>query len=158
MKPSIVSAFSLGPDLLRPATKDFARRLPSEDFAVRTAAIVDFLKACLATSPPQSDLDRMLVFNGMVPRAVQLGVPKIPDGGYDKVIARFQGPILVTFGLKDLRLSPEMANRVLAVIHGAKLSTYPKDGHSPFFESPKRFARELAAFARLATDATGSVP
>lgn len=71
------------------------------------------------------------------------------------MIRDFDGSILVTFGAKDRHLFPKMANRVLTLNPRAKLSTYPKDGHSPFYESPERFNRELAAFVRMATDTRG---
>ncbi len=136
---------SFSPDLLRPAAKDFAGRLSSEDFAVRTDAIAEFLQACFATPPPRSELDRMLVFNGMVPRAVQLGVVKISSEGLDEAIARFNAPLLVTFGAKDQLLYPQMAERVRPINPRAQFSIYPEAGHSPFYEVPGRFNRELAA-------------
>jgi non-heme chloroperoxidase len=37
-----------------------------------------------------------------------------------------------------------------AHVPGARLSLYDGIGHSPFFEDPTRFNRELAAFVRAA--------
>lgn len=138
-----VTRFS--PDFLTPASLDFAKQLGSEDLAVRAAAVAGFLEGCFATPPPRAELDRMLVFNGMVPRALQRSILKMSDAGLDEALAGYPGPILVTFGEKDARVRREMAERQLAQNSRAKLSLYPQAGHSPFYEDAARFNRELAA-------------
>ena len=138
-----VTRFS--PDLLTPASLDFAKKLGSDDLAVRSEAVAGFLEGCFATPPPRADLDRMLVFNGMVPRVLQRGILKMSDEGLEDALADYLGPILVTFGEKDARVRRKMAERLLALNERAKLSLYPNAGHSPFYEEAARFNRELAA-------------
>lgn len=137
----------LSPDLLAPASLDFARKLGSDDLAVRSEAIAGFLEGCFATPPPRAELDRMLAFNGMVPRALQRGILKLSDEGLDEALAGYSGPMLVTFGEKDARVRRQMAERIVALNAHAKLSLYPEAGHSPFYEDAVRFNRELATLA-----------
>ncbi len=137
-----VTRFS--PDLLTPASLDFAKKLGSDDLAVRSEAVAGFLEGCFATPPPRAELDRMLAFNGMVPRALQRGILKLSDEGLDEALAGYPGPLLVTFGEKDARVQRKMAERLLALNGHAKLSLYPQAGHSPFYEDAARFNHELA--------------
>lgn len=78
-----------GPDLMRPASKDFAARLGSKDLNVRSDAIATCLRACFATPPSQNE-DRMIAYNGMVPRVLHQAL-KISDEGFDKVIQTSMG-------------------------------------------------------------------
>ena len=136
----------LSPQLLQPAALDFAAKLASSDFSVRIDAIGAFLASCFATLPPDDDFKRMLVFNGMVPRSVQEGVVRIKSDGLDRAFARAPR-VLVTYGEEDALTRPAMSKRVLHLNPQARLSTYPGAGHTPFYERPERFNRELAAFA-----------
>ena len=138
------------PGLLSDLAGDYAKRLGSEDLAVRSEAIAGFLQACFATPPPRAELDQMLVFNGMVPRALQRGILKMSDAGLDEAIMRLDAPLLVTFGEKDQMMHLPMAERVHRLNPRAELSVYPEAGHSPFYEDPRRFNRELAALVERA--------
>ncbi len=136
-----VTAF--GPDLVHAHTHDLSVRLASEEFAVRTAATAAFLEACFATPPAREEFARMLVFNGMVPRAVHQGIFKIVSEDLDEALANFSGPLTVTHGEKDWFLRPAMSERVRRINPRAMLSFYPEAGHSPFYEAPARFNQEL---------------
>lgn len=146
-----VTRFS--PDLLPPASLDFAGKLGSDDLAVRSQAIAGFLEGCFATPPPRPELDRMLAFNGMTPRALHRGILKMSDAGLDETLAGYPGPILVTFGEKDARVQRQMAERILTLNRHATLSLYPEAGHSPFYEDAPRFNRELASLVTAAIGA-----
>jgi non-heme chloroperoxidase len=135
----------LSPDLLGPASLEYAGALASPDLAVRSAAIVNFLEACFATAPPEAEFRRMLAYNGMVPRGLQEGVVKLSGRGLDEAFGKPQH-LLVTYGAQDRLTRREMSERVSALNPGAKLSIYPDAGHAPFFENPARFNAELAAF------------
>ncbi len=93
-----VTRFS--PELLGPVSIAYAAKLALPDLAVSTAAIGVFLAACFA-KPPPSKFQRMLVFNGVVPRAVQIGVVHISDDGLDAAFAK-PSNMLVAFGAKTL--------------------------------------------------------
>jgi len=93
-----------------------------------------------AVPPPDADLKRMLVFNGMVPREVHQAVMQISIEGLDEAFAK-PSRMLVTFGVRDALL------RVLDLNPSVQLSIYPEAGHAPFYKQPRRFNAELAAFA-----------
>ncbi|MBC7801094.1 MAG: alpha/beta hydrolase [Gemmatimonadaceae bacterium] len=136
----------LAPELLSPVARDFATKLASPDLSARTDAIEGFLAVCFAKQPPAATFRRMLVFNGMVPRAVQQGIVQIGSDGLDDAFAGVSR-LLVTYGAQDALTLPAMSQRVLALNPKARLSIYPDAGHTPFYEEPARFNAELAAFA-----------
>lgn len=136
----------LAPELLGQAALAHVEALSSADFAVRTGAIASFLAACFAVPPPEADFRRMLVFNGMVPRAVQQAVPTLDDDGLDDVWANVPR-LLVTWGDEERHTRFEMSQRVLDLNPAARMSVFEGAAHAPFYERPERFNRELAAFA-----------
>jgi len=135
------------PALVGPDTLTLAPKLGDPDLGVRTAACRDVLAACFAEPPPRDEFERMLVFYGMVPRALYKGIA--PVSGGDKLDAAWAAAprVLVTFGAKDRFVRRAMAERVLALNPRAKLSVYEAAGHSSHIEDSTRFNRELAAFA-----------
>ncbi|MBP2301179.1 alpha/beta fold hydrolase [Azospirillum picis] len=137
----------LAPDLLGQAALAHVDLLGSADLGVRSAAYATFLAACFATPPDDADFRRMLVFNGMVPREVQLAVPKLDSEGLDEVWAAIP-KLLVTWGDQERHTRLEMSQRVLDLNPAARLSIFEGAAHAPFYERPERFNRELAAFAR----------
>jgi non-heme chloroperoxidase len=130
-------------------------RLASPDLDIRSEAIARFLSLCFATQPLRPDFDRMLAYNGMVPRDVQLGLGKIEVDGLDAGFARVPR-ILLSHGARDALVRPGMSRRMLAVNPRSNLSIYPEAGHSPFYEDAARFNRELAAFSTLTTSRKAS--
>jgi non-heme chloroperoxidase len=44
-------------------------------------------------------------------------------------------------------ITQAQAEELTKAIKGAKMSIYDGAGHSPFYEAPERFNKELAAFA-----------
>ncbi len=123
-------------------------RLASPDLGIRSEAIARFLSLCFANLPHKPDFDRMLAYNGMVPRPVHLGLGKIEVNGLDEGYARVPR-ILLTHGARDELVLPGMSRRMLAVNPRSNLSIYPEAGHSPFYEDAARFNRELAAFSTI---------
>jgi non-heme chloroperoxidase len=58
--------------------------------------------------------------------------------------------VLVTHGTMDRIILAAAGSYTAAHVRGARLSLYDGVGHSPFFEDPTRFNRELAEFVRAA--------
>lgn len=141
---------SFDPQFRTEASGHWGARLASPDLDIRSEAIARFLSLCFAKPPAKSDFDRMLAYNGMVPRAVHLGLGKISVDGLDAGFARVPR-ILLTHGARDALVLPGMSRRMLGLNPRSNLSIYPDAGHSPFYEDAARFNRELAAFAALTT-------
>lgn len=139
----------LSAELLTPLAGTFTQTTTSHDLAERTAATADFLAACFHKQPTRVERDRMLVVNGMTARAVNEGFVKTEMTDLEPVIKDFKGPILLTHGARDKLVRLAMSERIEGLHHKARLSVYPNSGHSPFFEEPARYNRELAAFVRF---------
>lgn len=136
----------LSPDLLTPLSAAYARSTTSRDLAERTAATAEFLAACFHQLPTGPDLQRMLVVNGMTARAVGEGFVRTETTDLEPVFRDYAGPILLTHGKHDRLVRVAMSERIEALHGNARLSIYADSGHSPFYEEPARFGRELAAF------------
>ncbi len=143
----------LSPDLFTPLTNDFSRTTTSHEFSERVAATADFLAACFHQPPIGIEFQRMLVVNGMAPRAAYEGFLKTSTTDLEPVFAAYGGPILLTHGAHDCLVRRAMAERLQSLKPRSRLSVFAESGHSPFYEEPKRFGRELAAFVAAANKA-----
>lgn len=59
-------------------------------------------------------------------------------------------PLLVFIGGKDSSTPEAQGHDLVARVSGARSSSFPNSGHSPFAEEPERFNRELSVFADAA--------
>jgi len=143
----------LSPDLFTPLTNDFSRTTTSHEFSERVAATADFLAACFHQPPTGTEFQRMLVVNGMTPRAAYEGFLQTTTTDLEPVFAAYGGPILLTQGAHDRLVRRAMAERIRSLKPGSRLSVFAESGHSPFYEEPRRFGRELAAFVATANKA-----
>lgn len=136
----------LSPDLLTPLAGDFTGSATSHDLPTRVAATADFLTACFYQPPTGIELQRMLVVNGMTARAANEGFVRTSTTDLGPAFAAFDGPVLLTHGAHDRLVRQAMAEHVRSLNPQSRLSVYAESGHSPFYEEPVRFGRELAAF------------
>jgi len=136
----------LSPELLTPLAGTFARTTTSPDLAERTAETARFLEACFHQPPTGEELQRMLVVNGMTARAVGEGFVRTTTPDLEPVFQAYTGPVLLTHGVHDRLVRLAMSERIKALHPDSRLSVYADSGHSPFYEEPARFGRELAAF------------
>ena len=60
-------------------------------------------------------------------------------------------PVLISHGLEDQVILPELSRWLGTVIPKASLSLYEQCGHAPFFDAWDRFNGELEVFATQAT-------
>lgn len=64
-----------------------------------------------------------------------------------EVLPKINVPTVITRGSVDGVITQAQAEELSKAINGAKMSIYGGAGHSPFYEAPERFNKELAAFA-----------
>lgn len=136
----------LSPDLLTPLAGDFTGSATSSNLATRVAATADFLAACFHRPPTSVELQRMLVVNGMTAPAANKGFVRTSTVDLGPAFAAYDGPVLLTHGAHDKLVRKAMAEYVRSLKPQSRLSVYAESGHSPFYEEPLRFDRELAAF------------
>lgn len=118
----------------------------SVDFVRRLRATRKFNRACFRNPPPTSDLDQLVAISMTVPSNIRQWMRR--PALYDQVLRSTKVPVLVTHGIDDAVVRPGLAGYVSKVVSGAELSLYAGTGHSPFWEDPMRFNRELAGFVR----------
>lgn len=66
-------------------------------------------------------------------------------------LGRIQAPTLLIWGDADALVSRDMQDRLLHSIPHAELLVYPGVGHTPRWEDPARFTRDLVDFVRRTT-------
>jgi pimeloyl-ACP methyl ester carboxylesterase len=140
----------LSPDLLTKESVAFTGTTTSPDLAIRTAATADFLAACFHLPPTNAEMQRMLVVNGMTARAVNEGFVQTKTTDLEPTFQSYTGPVLLTHGVHDRLVRVAMDERIKAIHPDSRLSLFSKSGHSPFFEEPARYGKELAAFVKAA--------
>jgi non-heme chloroperoxidase len=125
--------------------------MASNDLAVNVRASRRFVHACFAGRPAGEEMEITLAYTMAVSaKARALVMARARDEG--DILGELRVPALVTHGSMDRIISPAAGNYTAAHVQGARLSLYDGVGHSPFFEDPTRFNRELAAFVRTAND------
>jgi pimeloyl-ACP methyl ester carboxylesterase len=95
-------------------------------------------------------MQRMLVVNGMAPRAVNEGFIKTQTPDLEPVFKAYSGPILLTHGVHDRLVRLAMSERIQSIHANSRLSLFFESGHSPFYEEPVRYGQELAGFVTAA--------
>lgn len=140
----------LSPDLFTQETVNFIGPTTSHDLATRTAATADFLAACFHQRPTELEMQRMLVINGMTPGVVYEGFLQTKTTDLEPAFKSYTGPILLTYGVHDQLVRVAMMERIKAIRPNSRLSLFQNSGHSPFYEEPVRYGKELAEFVRVA--------
>jgi len=125
--------------------------MASNDLAVNVRASRRFVHACFAGRPAGEEMEITLAYTMAVPaKARALVMARTRDDG--DILATLRVPVLVTHGTMDRIILAAAGNHTAAQVQGARLSLYDGVGHSPFFEDPTRFNRELAALVRAANE------
>jgi pimeloyl-ACP methyl ester carboxylesterase len=136
-----------------PALK-YTAEMASNDLAVNVRASRRFVHACFAGRPAGEEMEITLAYTMAVSaKARALVMARTPNEG--DILGELRVPVLVTHGSMDRIILPAAGSYTAAHVPGARLSTYDGIGHSPFFEDPARFNRELAAFVRGANRCDG---
>ncbi len=132
-----------------PALRHTADML-SDDFLTTIRASRKFVRACFAVRPVGDELDVTLAYTMMAtPKSRALTVDRTRNEG--DVLPQLRVPVLVTHGSLDRIILPPAGEHTASAAPGARLSVYGGIGHSPFFEDPQRFNRELTEFASAAS-------
>jgi len=127
--------------------RDLVPGFYSTDAEESAAALARFMRIAVTAEPSPEDLCFFLGYNAIVPPRVRRGLfSRTLDN--DDLLRTLSTPVLISHGSEDAIVKPSMAAHHKALMPHATLSMHHGIGHSPFFEDPDRFNRELAAFAR----------
>jgi non-heme chloroperoxidase len=141
-------AISPNPAHFGPGIKKLAEARDA-DFATSIRGTREFLRACFLKELAKDEFETMLVYNASVPLEIRgwFGRPASDTESLQRLLRSLALPVLVSHGLEDQVILPELSRWLKTIIPAAKLSFHQESGHAPFFEDSKRFNRELEAFA-----------
>jgi pimeloyl-ACP methyl ester carboxylesterase len=77
--------------------------------------------------------------------SIDMSAPARPTAD---LVSTIKAPTLILWGESDPLIEPAAAKKFAAAIPGATLITYPKVGHLPQIEIPRRSAADVAAFLK----------
>lgn len=128
--------------------EDFLELVPGfESSSVRESVdtLETFIRRCTYDTLPPEDLRMILGFNTIVPPHVREALHSRSVTHVDDLRA-VEVPVLITHGEEDTVVLPEAGREHADLIGTAETSMYPDTGHSPFWERPDRYNRELHEF------------
>ncbi|MFC7200806.1 alpha/beta fold hydrolase [Halospeciosus flavus] len=119
--------------------------LASRDATESVAALSDFLDICVAGELDPREKSFMLGFNVATPPHVREAL-QARTVVHEETLAALDVPVLLTHGEEDQVVGTAAAEKHADLVPDAETSFYEGVGHSPFWEAPERFERELRAF------------
>jgi len=146
----VAAAANLGvvPSMRGTGLRDNASAMLSPDLETRISGTRRFLRACYEIQPPTEEFETAMAFNMLVPTHVRIGMTTRVVT-YEDSMKKISVPSLVTVGMSDQLVLPEMGEYIHRHIPGSSVSYYQGIGHSPFAEAADRFNSELAKFIAL---------
>lgn len=135
-----------GTSRLGPEYVDLIEGFVSTDAEMSVRTLRQFVDLCVYEDLSTADRYYMLGYNVVVPPHVRDAL-RDRTVRHDSDLAALDIPVLVTHGEEDAVVLPAAAREYAKLIDDVTLSMYPDTGHSPFWEQPERFHRELREFA-----------
>jgi non-heme chloroperoxidase len=106
---------------------------------------------------PEDFFAGALEASGKLPARVWQGLWEgMPHAGAEVRLAAIRVPTLLVWGDRDAIFGRAAQDELLGLIRGARLLEYDDVGHSPHWETPAVFARDLLAFLAARREATGN--
>ena len=133
--------------LLGPEYVELVPGFVSTDAEESVETMRRFVDLCVHDDLPLEERYYMLGYNVVVPPHVRDSLRSRTVTHWD-ALSRLDEPALFVHGTEDAVMRPEASREYADLVDDADLSTYPETGHSPFWEAPERFNRELREFAR----------
>ena len=135
-------------DALAVIGEDYLELIPgfeSTDAEESVETLDTFVRRCVYGEPSPEDLYFVLGFNVVVPPYVREGLHS-REVVHDDDLAAVDVPVLLTHGAEDTIVLQAAAEEHHDLLPDSERSTYAGVGHSPFWEAPERFNRELRDF------------
>jgi len=117
----------------------------STDAEESVGTLEEFVGRCVHGELDPRERYYLLGFNAKVPPYVRTGLHS-RTVTHDDDLRAIDVPTLLTHGEEDTVVLPAAAEEHADLIDTAETSWYPDVGHSPFYEAPERFNRELREF------------
>jgi pimeloyl-ACP methyl ester carboxylesterase len=127
----------------------------TENVDESVATLDRFVSLCVHRELDPRELYLFLGFTAMVPPHVRRSLFSRQLDNED-VIKSLRKPVLLTYGERDAIVLPSLGRHLAQIAPEARLSLYADTGHSPFWEAPDRFNRELHHFVESIPAARGA--
>lgn len=135
-------------DNVRVSSNDALDASLSDDLNRRVPGRTEFVRVCHEVAPSPDELREIVAAAMVMPPQVLRNIAGRPLDN-EALMASLDLPIRIVQGDKDQVNLPYHAEAAAKLNPRAELSRYENIGHSPFFEAPERFNRELLDFATL---------
>lgn len=132
-------------ELLGPRYLELFPDLTSRDVESSIAALEALVEHSVYADLSPDERYFMLGYNVIVPPPARDGM-RLRTLSHRDTLASLDVPVLFTHGNEDHIMRPEAASVNANLVTDARTSMYSNVGHSPFWEAPNRFNRELADF------------
>lgn len=132
-------------ELLGEPYLDLFPELTSTDAEESVAALETFVRRCVYEELSAADRYFMLGYNTVVPPHVRDAL-RMRTVSHRDVLTELDIPVLLTHGTEDDIILPTTAAVHADLVSNPHVSRYPAVGHTPFWEAPDRFNRELQEF------------
>jgi non-heme chloroperoxidase len=124
---------------------DLFPELASADAEESVRALSRFVRRCVEQDLSPEEFHYLLGFNVVVPPRVRDALRARTVSHLD-TLGALDVPTLLAHGEADQIIEPDATCRHAELLDDAATSWYPETGHSPFWEAPERFNRELSDF------------
>jgi len=135
----------LAPEQIVPHPRVYSG-MASPDLKTHLDAEREFVALCFSTQPDAVTFQRLLANAAMASENMQNAVQRMSLDA-SKGLGAMHKPLLLIYGAEDalVRAKPSF-NRAKELNPNLTGKFYLESGHSPFFEEPDRFNRDLAVF------------
>lgn len=136
-------------DALSVLTPDFLSLVPglfSTDVEESVRSLNSLVRMCLVREPEAEELYLMLGYNLSVPPYVRQGLFSRSFDN-DDILPTIQKPVLITHGIDDAIVKPEVVERHWPAVRHAQIQMIPNAGHAPFWDAATAFNQRLRSFA-----------
>lgn len=130
-----------------PAHPQVYQDMLSADLKTHLDGERDFLRLCFHQQPDTTTFQRLLANAALASWEMQRAVLQMKVS-LAQGLGKATVPLLFIYGEKDQLVNPQASlARAKSVNPQVRALLYPDSGHAPFLEEPRRFNRDLAAFA-----------
>jgi non-heme chloroperoxidase len=134
--------------LAGPAVEATGRRFVALDDPLDAAFVRDFTAGTLARPIDEAFVDAMVAESLKVPARVWRGTFRSLLAYDDSAeLAKLDVPTLIAWGDRDAIIDRATTDDLVRAIHSSTLVRYDGVGHTPHWEAPEQFARDLTGFA-----------
>lgn len=111
---------------------------------VDASFVRDFTGSTFSKPVPQAFLDTIVALGQQVPAHVwKMAITDLSEADHSDRLGAITAPVLLVWGERDPLIPRSQQDALLAAIPGSRLLVYEGDGHSPNWEEPQRFAKDL---------------